>query len=105
MRASDFMTDSKPANTDHLQAWTLTARTGDPGMTPLGMKYEKLYLNYYKKRFYFHKKQGLGVEDAMAAATKDLQNYKDRVRTGEYDPISRTRWWKEKQWKKTPNES
>ena len=91
MRAREFIIEAN-VDPDSIPAWTRYAHSGRFGMTPLGMKYEKLYLNYYKKRFAVYRKQGMSVEDATQAAQKDLDKYKDRVRRGEYDPIVKTRW-------------
>ena len=65
-------------------------------MTALGMEYERLYSNYYKRAYGKYRKDGMDDLDAQTAARKDLDAYKQRVRTGQYDPLKRTKFGKER---------
>lgn len=58
--------------------------------TSVGRKYQELYAQYYKRAHLAARKQGLTGADADAAARQALDRYKDRVRTGAWDPITRT---------------
>lgn len=57
--------------------------------TSLGNKYQDLYTQYYKRAHRKARQQGLTGADADRVARLALDRYKDRVRTGEWDPIAR----------------
>jgi len=63
----------------------------------LGLKYDELYLRYYKKSYREAEKQGLTGLDAEKYAKNKLDQYKTKVKSGEIDPISKTKWWKDQQ--------
>lgn len=58
--------------------------------TEFGNKYQERYTQYYKRAHLAARKQGLTGADADAAASRALDAYKDKVRRGAWDPISRT---------------
>ena len=59
--------------------------------TDLGNKYQELYTQYYKRAHLAARKKGLQGAEAGQYAIRALDAYKDRVRTGEWDPITRTK--------------
>lgn len=63
----------------------------------LQLKYDELYRRYYKNAYRAAEKQGLVGPAAMAWAKDKLDQYKEKVRRGEIDPISKTKWWKDQQ--------
>ena len=60
-------------------------------LTSVGRKYEDLYTKYYKRAHLAARKKGLEGQSAADYARRALDAYKDRVRTGEWDPITRTK--------------
>lgn len=56
--------------------------------TSLGLEYQRLYTQYYKRAHLQARKQGLTGRDADDFARRALEKYKDRIRTGEYNPIT-----------------
>lgn len=66
-------------------------------VNPLELKYNELYLRYYKKSYREAEKQGLTGLDAEKYAKNKLDQYKTKVKSGEIDPISKTKWWKDQQ--------
>lgn len=58
-------------------------------LTPLGQEYQRLYTQYYKKAHYKARQQGLTGREADLYAQRALDAYKDRIRSGEYDPITK----------------
>lgn len=59
--------------------------------TSIGRKYQELYSKYYKRAHLAARKKGLEGQAAADYATRALEHYKERVRTGDWDPITRTR--------------
>lgn len=60
-------------------------------LTSVGRRYQELYSQYYKRAHLHARKQGLVGREADQYAERALQRYKDRIRTGEYDPINNTK--------------
>lgn len=60
-------------------------------LTSVGRKYEDLYTQYYKRAHLAARKKGLEGRAADDYARRALDAYKDRVRRGEWDPITRTK--------------
>jgi predicted chitinase len=58
--------------------------------TSVGRKYQELYTQYYKRAHLAARKQGLQGAAADQYARRELDRYKDRVRTGAWDPITRS---------------
>lgn len=58
--------------------------------TSIGQKYQELYTRHYKQAHLAARKKGLVGADADNYARKSLDHYKDRIRTGAWDPITRT---------------
>lgn len=60
-------------------------------ITDLGNKYQELYTQYYKRAHLAARKKGMDSQSAANYARQALDAYKDRIRTGEWDPITRTK--------------
>lgn len=60
-------------------------------MTSVGAKYQDLYTQYYKRAHLAARKQGMDTAAADTYAAQALEKYKDRVRKGEWDPITNTK--------------
>ena len=58
-------------------------------LTSVGAKYQALYTKHYKKAYVQALKLGHSPDDARTYANKSLENYKEKIRTGEWDPITR----------------
>lgn len=63
----------------------------DENLTSVGAKYQDLYTQYYKRAHLAARKKGLDSSAADAFASQALDRYKEKVRTGEWDPITRTK--------------
>ena len=59
--------------------------------TSLGRKYQELYAQHYKQAHRKARQQGMDAKAANAYADKSLEQYKEKIRTGEWDPITRTK--------------
>lgn len=55
--------------------------------TDVGLKYQDLYTQYYKKAHRYARQQGIADPDGFARAK--LDQYKEKIRTGEWDPIAK----------------
>lgn len=57
----------------------------------LAQTYNRLYIAYYKRAFTTAKKLGKSDNEAMQYARQKRDEYKERVRSGKYDPIKRVK--------------
>ncbi len=55
--------------------------------TDVGRKYQDLYTQYYKRAHRYARQNGIENPDEFASAK--LEKYKDKIRTGQWDPISK----------------
>lgn len=57
--------------------------------TDVGRKYQDLYTQYYKRAHRHARQQGMSDPDLFAKTA--LEKYKDKIRTGQWDPITKTK--------------
>ena len=57
--------------------------------TNIGRKYQDLYIQIYKKAHRDARQQGMDSASADTYAQHELEKYKEKVRTGQWDPITR----------------
>jgi hypothetical protein len=55
--------------------------------TDVGRKYQELYTQYYKRAHRYARQKGIADPDRFARAK--LDQYKDKIQKGEWDPITR----------------
>lgn len=60
-------------------------------LTSVGTKYQDLYTQFYKRAHLAARNKGMDTAAADTYANQALETYKDKVRTGEWDPITRTK--------------
>lgn len=55
--------------------------------TDIGLKYQDLYTRYYKRAHRYARQHG--IENPDKFAREKLDQYKEKIRTGRWDPITK----------------